>query len=347
MSTKESVPAVFFFSNQISDDLNGLDVCKACQRVAGPRTIVGAQKLQGLYRIYPASNSARDILLVKGVSIDGNHIPILGTNPRVVDTQDTVKVIIGKVPLSVSNDEIMAALESVDGLVPRSQLKEEFYREKDGRLTAFKSGRRFIYVDTPSRPLPRTLQVSIWRASLYHRGQREENTQLEPFTSAPLDSAWGVGAGVRPSGVIAEASASALIGDRCPVVGGAYALNQCAQVQEGPSSMTEVPASGGCVGVDTPVHPVDLESGEAPKKSAPIDLKQYFKSPAATHSGKKTSPRGRPPSRQQKSRSKSVSLVRKRHHSSEQEGSPARRNRVEGATAVETDYFLFDNSSIK
>ena len=85
-----------------------------------------------------------------------------------------MRAIIGNVPLSVSNTEIYDSFSAIEGVQTRSKLYYEGYRNEDKTLTSFKTGRRFIYIDTPKKPLPRFFQVGSWRATLYHYGQKEK-----------------------------------------------------------------------------------------------------------------------------------------------------------------------------
>ena len=49
-------------------------------------------------------------------------------------------------------------------------------RDKNGRLLRWYTGNRIVYIEVPSKPLPRQLQMSSYRASLYHREQKINNT---------------------------------------------------------------------------------------------------------------------------------------------------------------------------
>ena len=147
--SEASIPACFFFASSVDRDVTGYQVCKECELVTGSGGIVGAQKLFGLWRIYPSSEKARNTLLIKGVTIGQVFVPIVGTNPKIVQGEHespTVKLIIGNIGLSVSGDEILKELEKVEGVVIRSKMFEEGYRDENGKLTLFKSGRRFVYV---------------------------------------------------------------------------------------------------------------------------------------------------------------------------------------------------------
>ena len=98
-----------------------------------------------------------------------------------------MKAIIGNIPLSVSNTEILDSLKCIAGVIVRSRLFFEGYRDEDKTLTSFKTGRRFVYIDRPSSPLPKIFQVGQWKASLYHFGQNDKqngSNQIVDFTTA-------------------------------------------------------------------------------------------------------------------------------------------------------------------
>ncbi|XP_076436758.1 uncharacterized protein LOC143298339 [Babylonia areolata] len=48
-----------------------LEMCLAAERTAGQGSVIGAQLMNGLWRIYPASREARSTILVQGVRIRG------------------------------------------------------------------------------------------------------------------------------------------------------------------------------------------------------------------------------------------------------------------------------------
>ena len=53
----------------------------------------------------------------------------------------------------------------------RSSLINEKIRNKDGKLTRFLTGRRFVFVNIPERPLERTVKIGGFTARLYHKEQ--------------------------------------------------------------------------------------------------------------------------------------------------------------------------------
>ena len=178
---KESVPACFFFADVIDRSISGYQVCKAIQQVIGTRgKVTGAQILNGLYRIYLSTNEARRILIAQGVTIGDTYVSVIEVNPKIVhgaENSPSVKLIIGNIPLSISNDEIETELKKLEGVHLRSRLFFENYRDDEGGLSSFKTGRRFAYINAPSKPLPHRFQMGNWKPTLYHWGQKTKSTE--------------------------------------------------------------------------------------------------------------------------------------------------------------------------
>ena len=146
----------------------------------GVGNVVGAQFLHGLCRIYLLTLEARNMLMIKGVSIGGTYVSIIGNNPNIVKgagEKPAVKIIIGNLPISISNDLILSSLSQVKGISILTRIFEEKYRDENGGLSSFKTGRRFVYANHPENPLPREFNVGEWRASLYHYRQKTTQTK--------------------------------------------------------------------------------------------------------------------------------------------------------------------------
>ena len=178
---KESVPACFFFADMIDRSISGYQVCKAIQQVIGTRgKVTGAQILNGLYRIYLSTNEARRILIAQGVTIGDTYVSVIEVNPKIVhgaENSPSVKLIIGNIPLSISNDEIETELKKLEGVHLKSRLFFENYRDDEGGLSSFKTGRRFAYINPPPQPLPHRFQMGSWKPSLYHWGQKTKGIE--------------------------------------------------------------------------------------------------------------------------------------------------------------------------
>lgn len=181
MATGPRVPPVFIFDSDLSIDgnrVNGLHLCRALTKFLGDSSVEGAQKIGVLWRVYLTSPQFRAALLSAGLDFEGRHVDFLNLNPFQVRDQSSpvVKLLIGGIPLSGDTETIRTSLTAF-GLELRSNINFEKYRDEDGGLTPFKTGRRFVYIATPNFAIPAKKDIGQWKASLYHKGQvRPTNT---------------------------------------------------------------------------------------------------------------------------------------------------------------------------
>lgn len=159
-----------------SDSVSVLEVCLAAERVSGRESVLGAQEIRGLWRIYAATREARNTLLVQGLSLRNVALKVCGENPfslrdNLGIEKPSTKVFIDNLPLSVADSEIENSLVSL-GCELRSGVKQQRARDKDGKLTRFLTGGRFVFITVPPVPLEKTMTVSIFTAAVYHREQK-------------------------------------------------------------------------------------------------------------------------------------------------------------------------------
>ena len=140
----DTVP-VFILNNQLpafeQKVFTTAEICSAAEKTSGFETIEGAQRIGGLWRIYPRNATARQKLLVQGFSLRGVRVEVKDKNPFLVSSPDgaerevpATKLIINNVPLSFSDDEIFQAVKAMNVNV-RSKLIAERDRDKNGKLT--------------------------------------------------------------------------------------------------------------------------------------------------------------------------------------------------------------------
>jgi len=203
MATASSVEPVFIRQKDLpqvnNQRFDTLDFCLAAERVTGPETILGAQSIRGLWRIYPLTNQARDKLLIDGLSLGGRTIQVHNKNPFILRGQGgaeipSTKLWLSDIPISISNEDIESALIRL-GVTARSALFNERVRNKDGKLTRFLTGRRFMFINVPEKPLEKSVKIGPVTARLYHKGQPKENRVVkcsrclkEGHTAAHCDS---------------------------------------------------------------------------------------------------------------------------------------------------------------
>lgn len=193
-SVEHTLP-VFVINNQLpafeQKAFTTAEICAAAEKVSGYNSIEGAQRIGGLWRIYPRSDEGRKKLLIQGFALRGVAITVKSRNPYIVrespndpigdrstEQPPSTKLIIGNVPLSFSDTELLQAVKQL-GATVLSKLIAERDRDALGKLTHWKTGRRFVYVTVPDIPFPRSLQVGPFRASVYHREQKTADRQQE------------------------------------------------------------------------------------------------------------------------------------------------------------------------
>lgn len=159
------------------------EICEAAEVTSGYKTIMGAQKIRGVWRLYPNTTEARQTLLIKGLVLRHVSVTVRARNPAIVSWSSaggsggeieipTTKLIIGgDIPISFSDDEIVRGISALNCDI-RSKLILERDRDKKGKLTRWVTGRRFLYISVPDTPLPKKLSYDNFTASLYHREQK-------------------------------------------------------------------------------------------------------------------------------------------------------------------------------
>ena len=158
-----------------------LEICLAAEKVSGTETILGAQEIRGLWRVYPLTRTARNKLLIDNLTLREKTVQVYDNNPFIVrggsgEEVPVTKVWISDILISVDGKDIETALVRL-GSVLRSSLINEKIRNKDGKLTRFLTSRRFVFVNIPERPLERTVKIGGFIARLYHKEQPRADPQ--------------------------------------------------------------------------------------------------------------------------------------------------------------------------
>ena len=158
------------------DETTTHELCMLGEKVAGYKSMVCAQRIGGLWRLYPESRDARALLLASGLSINGVSVPLANKNPFTLlnsggEELPSTRITISGVPLSCSNLDIEQAIEA-QGVTLLSRAKHERARDKNNKLTRFLTGRRFMHTSIPTVPLPRKMKIGVFTAEIYHREQR-------------------------------------------------------------------------------------------------------------------------------------------------------------------------------
>ena len=153
------VEPLFFLNNEVEQEqiwLNTLEVCLAIRSVVADETHVeGAQRIGGLWRIYLTNSKTRTQLLCTCFNLGGSEINLKDKNPflhtLVREDFKNTTVYVRNIPLSFDNGEIEKVFRSKK-IEMASPIKYVRARIKEGKLTNFKTGGRFVDVVIPSEP---------------------------------------------------------------------------------------------------------------------------------------------------------------------------------------------------
>ena len=156
------------------------DMCRAAKNSSCRGSIRGAQCIWGLWRIYPLRQEARNKLLLECMNLWGTHLSLLPQNRFTLQDQNSekpaTKLWEGNVPLCVDDNVIETALKNL-GCEMRSTVRKELARDKNGKLTNWKMGRRFVFITVPTTPLPKICTIGIFSAELYHSEMKEKRDE--------------------------------------------------------------------------------------------------------------------------------------------------------------------------
>ena len=86
--------------------VDGLGLCLACELVTGPGTVVGAERNRGLWLIYLKSQSAKDALIIEGISYQQRMVTIHARDPFASRGPST-KITISGLRINSSDSEIL------------------------------------------------------------------------------------------------------------------------------------------------------------------------------------------------------------------------------------------------
>lgn len=142
-----------------------------------PTHIRGLQRIGGLWRIYLDTIQDKITLMNTGVPLRGYIIPVLPTNPNRLDGEQTTRIRVKNVPLSVDDGCIKTGITSYKVEVI------DLYREKlriKGRLTNCETGDRIVIVKTSSLKckIPRSVYFGQFGGLVFYPGQNETGTQI-------------------------------------------------------------------------------------------------------------------------------------------------------------------------
>ncbi|CAC5418309.1 unnamed protein product [Mytilus coruscus] len=153
------------------------EMYKAVGEVVPERTIIGLQRIRGLWRIYLDDESERDILISKCLKIRGKSIWIYSRNPRVTahENINNVRIRVKDIPLSADDGQIIREMEK-HGCSILSNMRERL--RYNNKVTNCLTGDRIIICDGPlTEHIPRSILIGKYRATIIYRDQPRNNPQ--------------------------------------------------------------------------------------------------------------------------------------------------------------------------
>lgn len=150
------------------------DMYRAITKVIPTKILKGLQRIRGLWRVYLDSEEGRTSLLSKGIVFKGRLVQLHSRNPRVDNRFDpgSIRIRVKDIPLSADDSQITRALE-LNKCVIKSCFRERL--RIDNFLTDCQTGDRLIVALPLNNPLPRSMNIGKYRATIIHRDQ--ENKQ--------------------------------------------------------------------------------------------------------------------------------------------------------------------------
>ena len=172
----KAVLPVFVKSELLPEGTTVFNLCEATEKVSGPTTIDGATLISGLWRVYPLSEQSRIKILNAPIQIQNKNFRYESFNPfiRRYGGQEVegTRLIISNLPFSYSNKAVENNLRAC-GYRLRSQMQFEKARGPDRMLSDWKTGRRFVWVDVPSKTMAKSVKMGDFMAYIYYKEMKK------------------------------------------------------------------------------------------------------------------------------------------------------------------------------
>lgn len=175
-STAKSVLPVFVKSELVPEGTTVFNLCEATEKVSGPASIDGATNISGLWRVYPLTEQARIKILNAPIRLNNTNFRFESFNPfiRRYGGQEVegTRLIISNLPFSYSNKAVENNLRAC-GYRLRSQIQFEKARGPDRMLSDWKTGRRYVWVDVPTKTMSKNIKMGDFMAYIYYKEMKK------------------------------------------------------------------------------------------------------------------------------------------------------------------------------
>lgn len=171
------LPPVFFKAAEVSDykTLKEYEVCKSVFNVIGQDSLLGCQRIRGLWRIYVKTIDQRIKLLANKITIRNQLINLYKDNPFIAGLdspdQQVIRLTFIEIPLSKGNRGVEQFILD-HNLDKTSAIQYGKIRDPDTKvLTDILSGSRYVFVKPFGKDLPRNIRINDSPAKLYYDDQ--------------------------------------------------------------------------------------------------------------------------------------------------------------------------------
>lgn len=177
MDSPGGVTPVFCKTRDVGSVIS-IDICHAMAEVVGKEQVWGVQRIRGLWRLYTTTEEARLLLLSQGLELNSVSITLYPDNPYSqmhAERTEGIKITVKDLPRAYKNEEVAAFLSNL-GAKLQGQVQSGRLRNRDGSLSDFFCGDRYVFADKHhllAHPLPRHTICGLFECRIFHHGQRE------------------------------------------------------------------------------------------------------------------------------------------------------------------------------
>ena len=150
------IPTVYFKNDGL--EINNYELCEAVADAIGEQSVVGAQRIKNLWRIYLKNEEAKLRLIAEGLEVGDSTITLSAQNPYSRPLQgDSVKITVRDLPLTHTNKDVQNLLQGL-GARLTSEVKICQIRKADGKFSGYINADRYAFAEKEhlaNHPLPR------------------------------------------------------------------------------------------------------------------------------------------------------------------------------------------------
>jgi len=169
--------SVAIYKKQIPKKFKPIDVVSALHDQFKEELIDMVQPINGMYRVDLLSKEPYDVLVKKGLSLQGLTIPAMKWIEGMDCPQQRIEI--GQMPRNIydHNEFYIEALMELN-LQPCS-IEPHFWKNKTGFASRTKSGKKVVYVKKPDFPIPDFIKIKGVEAKIWYWGKPSDTKEDE------------------------------------------------------------------------------------------------------------------------------------------------------------------------